>query len=52
MESLIRSLLVNHVAGLTELHWHTVKNIDYRRMQREVREPQRHTLRQLMMVKH
>ncbi|WP_205558233.1 ISL3 family transposase [Pectobacterium brasiliense] len=49
VESLVRLLPVKHVAGLTGLHWHTVKNIDYRRMQREVTEPERHTLRRLMM---
>ncbi|MBX9289672.1 ISL3 family transposase, partial [Serratia marcescens] len=34
---------------LTGLHWHTVKNIDYRRLLRERTEPQRHTLRRLVM---
>lgn len=49
VESLVRLLPIKHVASLTGLHWHTIKNIDYRRMLREVREPQRHTLRRLMM---
>ncbi|APS32192.1 transposase [Pectobacterium brasiliense] len=49
VESLARLLPIKHVARLTGLHWHTVKNIDYRRMQREVTEPERHTLRRLMM---
>jgi transposase len=40
---------VKHVANLTGLHWHTIKNIDCRRLQREVREPQRHNLHHLMM---
>lgn len=49
VESLVRLLPIKHVASLTGLHWHTIKNIDYRRMLREVREPQRHLLRRLMM---
>jgi transposase len=49
VESLTRLLPVKHVALLTGLHWHTIKNIDYRRLLREVREPQRHSLCRLMM---
>ncbi|MBP2847782.1 ISL3 family transposase [Dickeya oryzae] len=49
VESLVRLLPIKHVASLTGLHWHTVKNIDYRRLLREVRVPQRHTLRRLMV---
>lgn len=49
VESLVRLLPVKHVATLTGLHWHTIKNIDYRRLLREVSEPQRHSLRHLMM---
>ncbi|PYA78100.1 hypothetical protein DMW48_03060, partial [Serratia marcescens] len=30
-----RLLPIKHVAQLTGLHWHTVKNIDYRRLLRE-----------------
>ena len=44
-----RLLPIKHVAQLTGLHWHTVKNIDYRRLLRERTEPQRHTLRRLVM---
>ncbi|MFP3437523.1 transposase family protein [Pantoea ananatis] len=36
VESLVRLLPVKHVASLTGLHGHTVKHIDYRRLQREV----------------
>ncbi|MGY0144664.1 helix-turn-helix domain-containing protein [Edwardsiella tarda] len=49
VESLVRLLSVKHVAGLTGLHWHIVKNIDCQHMQREIREPHRHTLRRLMI---
>ena len=49
VESLVRLLPIKHVASLTGLHWHTIKNIDYRRLLREVNEPQRHSLRRLMM---
>ncbi len=44
-----RLLPIKHVAQLTGLHWYTVKNIDYRRLLRERTEPQRHTLRRLVM---
>jgi len=49
VESLVRLLPIKHVASLTGLHWHTIKNIDHQRLLREVREPQRHSLRRLMM---
>lgn len=49
VESLVRLLPIKHVASLTGLHWHIIKNIDYRRLLREAREPQRHSLRRLMM---
>lgn len=49
VESLVRLLPVKHVSHLTGLHWHTVKDIDYRRMQRELCEPERQTLRRLMV---
>ncbi|HDU6294033.1 TPA: transposase family protein [Klebsiella aerogenes] len=29
VESLVRLLPIKQVAGLTGLHWHTIKNIDY-----------------------
>ncbi|WP_200846988.1 transposase, partial [Raoultella sp. 18117] len=48
VESLTQLLPIKHVAQLTGLHWHTIKNIDYRRLQRELREPERHTLRRLI----
>lgn len=49
VDSLVRLLPVKHVAQLTGLHWHTIKKIDCRRLQRELQEPERHTLRRLMM---
>lgn len=48
-ESLARLLPIKHVSQLTGLHWHTIKNIDCRRLRRELREPERHTLRRLIM---
>ena len=36
IESLVRLLPIKQVAELLGLHWHTVKDIDYRRLQREV----------------
>jgi transposase len=49
VESLTRLLPIKHVAQLTGLHWHTIRNIDFRRLQRELQEPERHTLRRLIM---
>ena len=49
VESLTRLLPVKHVAQLTGLHWHTIKNIDLRRLRRELQEPERRTLRRLIM---
>ncbi|MFC4350859.1 ISL3 family transposase [Fodinicurvata halophila] len=49
VESLVRLLPVQHVAQLLALHWHTVKTIDHRRLQREVRAPERSRLRRLIM---
>lgn len=48
-ESLVRLMLVQHVATLLRLHWHTVKAIDHRRLKREVTEPDRLRIRRLIM---
>jgi transposase len=48
-EALVRILPVKHVADLLGLHWHTVKQIDKQRLQREVAEPNRGRLRYLLM---
>lgn len=48
-EALVRVLPVKHVADLLGLHWHTVKQIDKQRLQREVTEPDRSRLRYLLM---
>lgn len=49
VESLTRLLPVKHVAQLTGLHWHTIKNIDLCRLRRELREPERTALRRLIV---
>lgn len=48
-EALARILPVKHVADLLGLHWHTIKQIDMQRLQREVAEPDRSRLRYLLM---
>jgi transposase len=48
-EALLCLLTVKHVADLLGLHWHTVKQIDKQRLQREVAEPDRSRLRYLLM---
>ena len=48
-EALVRLLPIKHVADLLGLHWHTVKQIDKQRLQREVAEPDRSRLRYLLM---
>ncbi|MEX1080530.1 MAG: ISL3 family transposase [Halofilum sp. (in: g-proteobacteria)] len=49
VEMLVRLLPVAQVAALLGLHWHTVKAIDKRRLDREVVEPDRERLRRLIM---
>jgi transposase len=49
VETLVRLLPVKQVAELVGLHWHTVKQIDKQRLQREVSEPDRSRLRYLLM---
>ena len=48
-EALLQILPVKHVADLLGLHWHTVKQIDKQRLEREVTEPDRRHLRYLLM---
>lgn len=49
VEALGRVLPIKHVAELLGLHWHTVKQIDKQRLQREVAEPDRSHVRYLLM---
>ena len=49
VEVLVRILPIKHVSDLLGLHWHTVKQIDKQRLQREVAEPERSRLRYLLM---
>ncbi|MBL35220.1 MAG: ISL3 family transposase [Oceanospirillaceae bacterium] len=49
IEVLVQKMPVAHVARLTGVHWHTVKAIDYQRLKREQREPDRQGLKRLIM---
>ena len=49
IESLVRLLPIKQVAELLGLHWHTVKDIDYRRLQREVVPADLSLVRHLVM---
>lgn len=49
VEALSKILPIRHVAQLTGLHWHTVKNIDKQRLTRDVVPPDRSQLRRLIM---
>lgn len=49
VELLVQKMPVAHVAQLTGLHWHTIKSIDYQRLQREYVEPDRQHIRRLIM---
>lgn len=49
VERLVPLLPIRHVAELVGLHWHTVKAIDKRRLQRDVPIPDPLRLRRLMM---
>lgn len=48
-ESLSKILPIKHVAELLQLSWHTVKNIDKNRLNREVKEPQWPAIKHLVM---
>ena len=49
VERLVPLLPIRHVAELVGLHWHTVKAIDKRRLQRDLPAPDPLRLRRLMM---
>ena len=49
VERLVTLLPIRHVADLVGLHWHTVKTIDKRRLQRNLPAPDPKRLRRLMM---
>ena len=49
VERLVNLLPIRHVADLVGLHWHTVKAIDKRRLQRDLPEPETTRQRRLMM---
>ncbi len=49
VEALSKILPIRHVSQLLGLHWHTVKNIDKQRLDREVIPPDRSKLRRLIM---
>ncbi|MBW3166251.1 ISL3 family transposase [Ferrimonas balearica] len=49
VESLLKVLPVKHVASLVGLHWHTIKTLDKRRLNREVVEPDWSQVRRLVM---
>lgn len=49
VETLVRLMPVAHVAKILGLNWHTVKAIDKRRLHREVKEPDRQSIRRLIM---
>lgn len=49
VERLAQLLPIQHVAKLVGLNWHTIKAIDYKRMQRELKEPDRAQIRRLVM---
>lgn len=49
VEALVSLLPVKHVAGLTGLHWDTIKRISKQRLAREVKEPDWSQVRRLVM---
>lgn len=49
IEKLARLLPIRHVSQLVGVAWHTVKNIDKRRLEREVVEPDWSSIKRLMM---
>lgn len=49
VETLSKILPIRHVSQLLGLHWHTVKNIDKQRLNRDVVPPNRSKLRRLIM---
>ncbi len=49
VEAFTKLLPIRHVAQLTGLHWHTIKNIDKQRLARDIVPPDRRKLRRLIM---
>lgn len=49
VETLAALLPIRHVGHLTGLHWHTIKTIDLRRLERELQPPDTRLLRRLIM---
>lgn len=49
VERLVTLLLIRHVADLVGLHWHTVKTIDKRCLERDLPEPDPSRLRRLII---
>ena len=49
VETLVRLMPIKHVSALLNLHWHTIKAIDQRRLAREVTEPDLTNVRRLIM---
>jgi len=49
VESLVTLLPIRHVSQLTGLHWHTLKTIDLRRLERQVSPPDLSRVRRLIM---
>ena len=49
IESLLPLLPIKHIAQLTGLHWHTIKNIDKKRLERDVPQVKWGALRRLVM---
>ena len=49
LEVLLQLMPLKHVAGLTGLHWHTLKQIDKARLSRSLQEPDLSSLRYLVM---
>lgn len=49
VETLVQFMPIQHVSQVLGLHWHTVKDIDHRRLLREVVEVDRRQIRRLVM---
>ncbi|MDV5172553.1 ISL3 family transposase [Photobacterium rosenbergii] len=49
VENLLTKLPIKHISELVKLHWTTVKNIDKRRLAREVKEPDWSKVKRLVM---
>lgn len=49
VEALLRLLPIKHISQLVGLHWHTIKNIDKSRLEKEVTEPDWAKIKRLVM---